>query len=229
MADAAGGSDRDGRAGAVDRLRQRGQPTGGAGNCKAAGNRHPARSGCDPPPTGQAIDGREWTAGSGRRITRPVSVRDLDRGFTEYAAVRRHRRLADSAVGFSSALLYHGALALDWTAVRPGSRSAGTQVRCRAGAEGTNRGYERQRLSVAHPARSHRGSNLYLSAVTDRCRPVYAVPVEPDSQRSGIQSKPSDHLHYRSEPERLHSRAQTRAVSQSTGEADHPARREIGG
>ena len=147
----------------------------------------------------------------------------------EYDAVRRHGRLADSAVGSSPALLCHGALARDRIAVRPRSRSAGAEMRRRAGLEGTNRGHERQWLSVAHPPRSDRRSDLHLSAAADRGRLVYAIPVESDSQRSGVPDKSSGDVYHRSEFERLHARAQIRAVSRLAGEAEQPARREVGG
>jgi hypothetical protein len=119
---------------------------------------------------------------------------NLTQGTVGPDAGRRHGRLAGPAVGRAHARIQRGAGPAGGIAVRTRSGPAGhADWRC-AGVEGAIRRHERRRLSVAYAARPDGGSDLPLFVAADRRGPVYAQPVEPGSQRSGIPDGPPGYV-----------------------------------
>src|ERR1039457_6655773 len=123
-------ADDHGRAGASDRLCQRGRPAGGA-RCRAsAGNRHPAGFGSETLGAGEAVAHRGRAAGRRGGGSRPAVGTLVHRRVAAHSAAGCRRGLGDEFARPAGARLLTGSIDAVRAALRPGPRPSGDPAKC---------------------------------------------------------------------------------------------------
>ena len=181
MADSAFRVDGDGRAGAIDRLRQPGRPARGPRRRPAEGDGYPSspwrRALAHCPPTAarerRAFDRRRGVGPAGGLLDDP---RPAPAGGGRGLALVRHR--------LPVARLRDGSVARDRPGLRTDSRAAGDAPRSGARAEGD--GGERGGRAGTSPLPPHSGgrADRAFAVAAGGCRIVYAQLVQPAARES---------------------------------------------